>query len=281
MTIKRILLHGAKTVTLPLEGVGPLTPYVIKAADGLGPPDIDVSITRTLIGYGHYQRRQAQLRNIVLRIGLQPEWNIGQSPADLRADLYGLLTPKFGQMVGVELVSENDQVFATTEGHLQRLEIAPFSKDPEVQVTIACTYPYLYHPNLLTQSPARTVSGSTSSFTIFNPGTAPSGFIAVMRYLAPATGTQTLSDEDPFGQKFSVTEDFATGDILGIDTRAGKRNVYKILSGTFTPLKILGKMTEDSTWLQLHGGDNVLRLNHPNFEWVGANFQFQPAFWGV
>lgn len=280
MKFTKLRLNGASSVELPLEGVGPLSPYVLKAADGLGPPQLDVAMGRPLSGKGYFQSRRPQLREIVLRIGLQPEWNIGQTPQELRTELYGLLTPKFGYLLGIEIIDGNTTI-AVSGGHVRNFEIAPFSKDPEVQITIACDQSYLMGPNFLSQAPSRAVSGNTSSFTVNNPGTAPTGFTASFQFKAAQSGVIRLSDEAVNGESIGVSQNVAIDDVIIFSTTPGDRGIWFKPAASSTATSILGGIEQDSEWIQLHNGDNVLRLNHPNFVWFAGGVTFKPAYWGV
>lgn len=281
MKMNKIRLVGAKTVDMPLEGVGPLSPYVLKAADGLGPVGVDVSIDHSVNGVGTYQGRRPLLRQVVLRVGLQPEWNIGQTPQELRTDLYTLLTPRYGDMVYL-YVMLGESVIAFTAGHISKLEISTFSKDPEVQITLDCTMSHLRSYTSIQTSPPRTVVGSDARFTIDNSGTAPTPFVAEFKFKTAKTGVIRLSDNNPYGgQYIAVEKDFAIDDVLVVDTRPGTRGVWRKLAGTSTTHNILGSLDPGSTWLTLHNGENILYFDDATFEWGTGAFKFQPEYWGI
>lgn len=282
MKMTKIRLMGSKTVDLPLLGADPSGPFVLKSAEGLGPPDVGVRLVRTVLERAIYQGKSAALRQIVLLVGLQPDWDVGQTAEQLRTDLYLLLTPKYGQMLSVRIMDgETTQGFA--QGHISKLEAAMFTKDPAVQITIDCDYPYFLAPDSVAQEPAqRTVSGMRA-FDINNPGTAPSGFKLGLILRANVGNMLYLFDEHPSGQKFQIDGiNWQSGDRFVLDTRPGSRGVWRGAGGGAL-VSVLNNMNATvSEWIQLHGGDNTLLLNASAFDWDPTfKFVHQPAFWGV
>lgn len=281
MKLTKIRLAGPSNVDLPFESAVMEGPFAFKGADGLGPSEVDVSIGTTLHEGGYYKGRRPQNKEIVFLVGLQPEWNIGQTPAELRTTLYGLLTPKFNNPIKVQLMN-GAVVVAQIEGYVKKMEISAFSKDPEVQVTVACMQPYFEAPVMMYQTPTTTVSGGITTMTILNPGTAPSGFVLAIEFTATHAGTLQLMDAASLaGEKMSINGGFVAGDRLTVNTKPGLRGVYKIPAGSSISQSILGSLTPDSVWLQLHGGDNQLRLNNVAFSWYLGPFGHTPMYWGV
>lgn len=282
MKFTKLRLVGATTVDLPLFGEDALGPYVLKNSDGLGPPDIVVSIGATQQEGGIYQGKKAANRQAVMLIGLQPEWDIGQTSADLRTELYGLLTPRFGKLIQMEVWNDTTLI-AKAEGHFSKFEAAIFSKDPAVQLTLDCTHPYLQSPNLLFQVPNEGVASGKTWFEVQNAGTAPSGFMMSLNITTGFTGALTINDDGgPTGEKLTVTRAWSAGDKFTLDTRPGSRGVWRTPSGTSAAQSILNDLDGDtSTWLQLYGGLNKLWINNLNFDWVAPGFGHTPAYWGV
>lgn len=282
MKFTKLRLVGATDVDLPIVGADPSGAFVLKSADGLGPTEVGVSIAETTQEGGLYQGRKAQNRQVVMRVGLQPEWDIGQTPEELRTDLYGLLTPKFGQLVRMEVVDVSDDVLAKAQGHLSKMEVALFSETPEVQITLDCDHPYLLAPVLKYQIPAEVVVADQTILDVVNEGTAPSGFTMGITFTAPTAVAIQIADDDPFGERMDISGSWAAGDTLIVDTRSGTRGIWKIPSGGSVPASILDNLSGLSTWLQLHGGLNKIRVNNTSFDWhLVTGFGHTPAYWGV
>lgn len=282
MKMNMLRFIGAKTVDLPLLGSAPSGPFVLKSAEGLGPTEINVRMAQTVLEKGLYQGKSAALRQIVVLVGLQPNWDVGQTAEELRTILYGLLTPRYGQMVRAEIVHDG-VVQAYAQGQISKMEASLFSKDPAVQITLDCDYAYLLGPDTVLQQPVQRTVGGIRAFDIDNDGTAPSGFKLGLILRANVGNSLVLSDEDPRGQKIQLDGiNWIAGDRLVIDTRAGSRGVWRGANGGALVSALANLNGGVSEWIQLYGGDNTLLLNTTAFDWDPAyNFSHQPAYWGV
>lgn len=277
ISFTKIRLSGLSSIDLPITDALPSDPYILKNADGLGPPEVDVFIAKTTQG-GVYQGRQPQDREPVLRVGLNPDYRLGQTATELRQELYGLLTPSpANQLVTLSLIdsSLSDALIAKTDGYIKRIEIVPFSRDPEVQITMSCPKPYFRAPADI--SPAGPLD--TSAPQVTNEGTAPAGFNLSV-FLTADMGNWGLGHDvvDPFDLRFmNFVYPFLSGDNIVIETTPGIRDAKVIRSAVETNL--LGYMTSDSTWLQLEGGLNSFYTESPNFTW--DHFLYTPQYWGI
>lgn len=282
MKMDAIRFIGGSSVDFPIFGVEASGPFVLKGADGLGPPEVTVRLARTVLEKAIYQGKYPNPRQIIATVGLQPNWDVGQTPEELRTILYGLLTPKYGNLVRCEIIS-NGAVKAFAQGQVSKLEPALFTKDPAVQITMACDYGYLLAPSTVVQEPVQSTVGGIRAFDVVNDGTAPSGFLAGFILRANVGNTLVLSDENPLGQKFQVDGiNWVSGDRFVIDTRPGSRGVWRGPGGGAL-ISVLNNMNAAvSEWMYLYGGDNKLTINTAAFDWDPAyKFAHQPAYWGV
>ena len=282
MKMNMLRLIGASTVDLPLLGAEESGPFVLKSAEGLGPPEVNVRLARTVLEKAVFQGKTANLRQIIALVGLQPDWNVGQTAEELRTELYSLLTPRYGQMVRAEVVYDG-VVQGYAQGHVSKLEVALFSKDPAVQVTLDCDYGYLLSPTLKVQQPVLGTINGSRTFLVENDGTAPSGFIMGVTLPQGGGTSLVLSDEDPRGQKLQIDGiSWGAGDRFVVDTRPGSRGVWRG-TGTGALTSVLNNLNSSvSEWITLYGGDNRLILNVPDLTWLsGYDFTHQPAYWGV
>lgn len=263
MNFTRIRLLGLTTIDLPLIGARPSDTYLLKAADGLGPPEATVSVTK-----GLYQGRQLPDRQIVLRVGLNPSYKLNQRVGDLRNTLYGLLTPEDGDAVPIELY-DRDTMIARATGYVSKIEIVPFSQTPEVQIVLDCDSPYLLHPTEIIFNS----EGSSGRLTVPNPGNAPTGFSVEVLFTDPYNIWSITRKQ----QRMTFSMDFQAGDVLRIDTRAGQRSLTR-LRGT-TSSVALHALSVNSTWLMLRGGNNVLSGTSSSFMW--GEVVYTPRYWGV
>lgn len=272
---------GSSTVDLPIVGLDSSGPFVFKGAEGLGPTDVEVLYENKISEGGIRQVKRAINRQIVARVGLQPAWNVGQTPDELRGVVYRLLTTKFDQQVVFQIL-QNGSVLGVAKGDVSKLEASIFTKDPEVQITLDCDYPYFLAPALLVQTPSRTLSGAQQLIDIDNDGDAPAGFVMTFTLQSTNPAGLIISDDAPAnGQFMHLGTGWAVGDRVWVDTRADVRGVWRMPAGSSTWVSHLNYLRGDSTWLQLHAGDNRFRVNITAFDWYGDAFRHTPAYWGV
>lgn len=272
---------GAQSVDFPLLGAEESGPFVLKGAEGLGPPEINVRLSRTVLEKAIYQGKSAGLKQIIAVVGLQPNWDVGQTAEELRTILYSLLTPRYGQMVRAEIVY-NGVVQGYAQGHVSKLEAALFTKDPAVQITLDCDYPYFLSPNTLLQEPVQSDVGGIRAFEVVNDGTAPTAFKAGFILRANVGNSLVLSDGDPRGQKIQIDGiNWVAGDHFIVDTRPGSRGVWRRPQGGGLVSVLNNLNAAVSEWMTLYGGNNLLTLNTTAFDWSPDKFTHQPAYWGV
>lgn len=268
MQITKIRLDGRTNIDLPIFGLRHSSRYIVKQVDGLGPPEVDVRIDQHL-----YLGRQPADREIVLRVGLNPEYATGETPASMRQDLYGLLTPGASDLIAVKLMN-GPNILMQQSGAVKNIEINPFAKDPEVQITIDCLTSYFAAPAQVTFVPPL-----RSTFTVPYAGTVSTGFYLELDITYDwDTFSLYASEEGESGPKMRLdTTKFNDGDTLVIDTRTGRKGV-KLLRGA-TTIRILDALSDDSIWFQLHPGDNTFWTSRQSFDW--GQIIFTPLYWGI
>lgn len=282
MKMNMLRFIGAQSVDFPLLGAEESGPFVLKSAEGLGPPEVTVRLARTVLEKAVYQGKSANLRQITILVGLQPNWDVGQTAEELRTTLYSLLTPRYGQMVRAEIVY-NGAVQGYAQGHISKLEAAMFTKDPAVQITLDCDYAYFLNPNTIVQEPVQSTVNGIRAFEVVNDGTAPSGFVMGVILRANVGTTLYLSDGDPRGMKLQVDGiNWIAGDRFVVDTRPGSRGVWRGPQGGALVSALNNLNGAVSEWVYLYGGNNQLQINTTAFDWDPAyKFSHQPAYWGV
>ena len=164
-------------LALPMEFLASGSQYVIQKIDGLGPAKADISTTSyvTMPG-GKFQNARTGQRNIVFSIGFNPDYALSDDPyGDLRRATYPWFTP------GNEL----DLHFTDTkigevkiEGWVESCDPDIFSKDPTLVVSVICPEPFFS-----ALAPLTVTRDGTGDLSFTNPGTAPSGFEAILGYL--------------------------------------------------------------------------------------------------
>lgn len=282
MKMDTLRFIGAESVDFPIIGVDPSGPFVLKGAEGLDAPEVTVRLARTVLERAVYQGKSVAPRQIIAVVGLQADWNAGQTADELRTILYGLLTPKYGAMLRVEILYEGE-VQAYAQGQLSRMEAAIFTKEPAVQITMNCDYGYLLDPDIITQEPVQSSFGAGRAFIVENEGTAPSGFKMGVVLKANVGTTLTLSDENPLGQKLQIVGvNWLANDKFVVDTRPGTRGIWRGPGGGALVSVINNMNAAVSEWIYLYGGNNKLVISTTSFQWEPSiRFVHQPAYWGV
>lgn len=259
-------------LTLPIVGLDNVTSkYIVKSIDGLGPPDLDVGLKIALDNSGKFQNVRTQNREIVALIALNPAIGSGETVADIRQAVYGLISLDKTPVTIDFMLAGAVQV--TTSGWIKKFETNIFSADPQLQVTFGCLTAFLSAPALVNVT-LGTLSKSNPSIT--NPGTAPSGFDMEFTLTAPISSFSITNQADPT-QFMLITFAFLSGDKIIIDTRTGLRNVQYVRGGVTNSL--LQYLSSDSTWLTLAGGVNNFFTNTGSFNW--NVFKYWPLYWGV
>lgn len=276
-----VRLSGLYDINLPILGASPIEPYQVTAIDGLGPPELNVTLSDTHTSSGVYVGRRAQGRQIVLLVKLNPDYLGGQTISDLRYKIYGLLSPgldPLDQSVTFSLLYLNEPVLRTV-GYVQKIEIVPFDKEPRAQIVIECLSPYLEKPEMVDL----TDSIPDSNFWDFTyDGLAPTGIEFEVSF-PNALSIFTIRLDDEFGNNYAIMDfkgSFAANDHLVVNTNKKSRfvGVRQGPSGPF--YKGVSILSSASQWITLRGGTHRIVTNNPSeFDWV--YFRYVDRYWGI
>lgn len=267
MNFTKIRLQGLYTIDLPHFGLRSTNKFVLKSADGLGPPEIDNFLVN-----GIYNGRQAQDRQVIIRVGLAPNYAISETPSSLRTMLYGLLTSGPDDSILLQLMN-GPTVMMQTKGYVSKVEPVIYTKDPEVQITIDCEGPYLKAPALTTLVPT-----TKDTFAVDSPfGTDTFGFYYELTFTANVTNWILYTGGPGAGAKMELDYAFLSGDKLMVDTRKGQRSIKRTRAGATTNL--IYTLSSDSIWVELHPGTNNFWTSSTAFDW--GKVVFTPQYWGV
>lgn len=276
-----VRLSGLYDIDLPILGASPVDPYQVSQIDGLGPPELNVTLADTHTSGGVYVGRQAQGRQIVVLAKLNPDYLGGQTISDLRYKVYGLLSPgldPLDQSVTFKLLRLNEPVLQT-KGYIKRVEIVPFDKDPRVQITIECLTPYLEKPEPVDL----TDSIPASYFWDFTyEGLAPSGIEFEVFFPSPIN-IFTIRLDDPLGNTYATMDfqgNFVANDRLVVNTNK-KSRIVGVKQGEFGAFyKGVSILSGASEWITLRGGTHRIVTNNPSeFTWI--YFRYVDRYWGI
>lgn len=255
LTAVEVRSASGALLTLPLEDVS--NGLYIDDIRGLDPVKATiVSSSFAAIDGTQYQSSRRESRNIVLTIGLEPDYAT-DSVRDLRSRLYEYMMPKSEVSLTFIHDEADDELEVVISGRVESLETALFSEEPAVDISIVCFDPdFVDLTEVLVEGD--TVA-DTTEITIDYDGTVESGF--VFELLVDRTLTEFTIYHTPPGKPVR-TLDFAanleTGDVLTITTIAGNKSV--LLTRTATTSSLLYGMSPQSNWIELEKGANKIRV---------------------
>lgn len=249
--------------------------YIVKAMDGLGPPDQNVIISRTKSG-GKYQDKTSVDREIVVLLVLNPDLDKGETPKILRDNLYTMIDTGYDPKVRFTLMAGKFPI-SFLDAYVTKVEPPLFEKDTLVQITFTCL-----NPTFAAQQPFSYGAGSLDQNrpNVYNYGTAATGFQFAVKFTDDMSRWFLKTAEN---QKIGMVfdKDFHTGDILSVSTIPGRKYVHwqKHRGKVKNEMSIL---SNNSEWITLHPGNNhfVVPKKDSKWDWHGK-LTFTAQYWGV
>lgn len=293
--ITSVILKGLNNVTLPFtshildpgltgnadDAFGQLgradnnDKYYIKSITGLEPPDRNIAIAKTASG-GKFMSATNEDREVVALIGLNPDWDAGETPKLLRDNLYTMIYTGYDPKVDIQLVAGIFPIYHEF-AYVSKFEASIFDANPAVQITFTCLNPTFrafqdvsYNPGVI----------SETNPDIYNFGTAETGFKFGVKFTGTKNGWFIKQTEN---QKIGMTFDytFHDGDVLTVNTIPGQKYVH-LKPHRKKVRSMLDILTPDSEWIQLHPGHNhfVVPKKLSIWQWNGK-LTFRPHSAGV
>lgn len=245
-------------------------PVVMRNIEGLGPVKADISSTPLASGRGEVpQGSSTGKRNIVLTLGLNPDWAGSQTMSSLRQQLYRYLLPE--QWTKLRIYSDELPV-VDIEGIVESFEPNIFSQDPELQVSILC-----HQPDFIAVEAdihVEPIIDAWSPHTFEYVGTVPTGFELQIDPTTDAmltggpneayTGSLTItldSDLDPVPQVFTVDPVTIDADkYFKLSTIQNDKRVQSIAVVDGIRTNLLGGMSAESVWPKINLGINRIKV---------------------
>lgn len=264
--LQRIEVDGtAPTTSLPIGIEASNDPIQIRNIDGLGPVKSALSSTAYATGRGAYfQGATAPERNIVLTLGLNPNW-VDQTVESLRKMLYGYFMP--GEWCRLRFFTE-EYPDVEIEGICEAVEPNIFSQDPEIQVSI------INHLPDFVEIDGQTVDGDITTFVSEDPteyeidytGSVPVGFVLEVHPtddLPSYTGRLAISNETADQRQImeldEITVDGAVYVLYG--TLENARRILTLNNDGSEFNNLIGQAPVNRDWIQLLPGSNVIRVS--------------------
>ena len=192
-------------------------------------------------------------RNIVLTLHPNPDWNTWTFES-LRRLLYSYFMPKRATRL---VFLSDDMIPVEISGIVESVAVNPFSKDPEILVSIVCPDPYFIavEPTVITGQTTR--PGGELEIIEYN-GTIESGMNVIVTavtapnptWIAVWTGPDT-----PYIWTDCTVTNSMYFEMNSIAMRKYVQNV-EIGTGIITNLLSRAKIEQGSTWVTLQPGEN-------------------------
>jgi hypothetical protein len=248
--------------TLPLGGLMPSDdPVFIRDIAGLEPVKADIATTPFASGRGElYQGSTVPKRNIVLTLGLNPDWEGQQTMASLRQILYRYLMPE--NWTKLRFFSQ-ELPDVDIEGYVESMDPNMFSQDPEMQISIICPKPDFIEVDSTIYNGV--VDDGTLEFTFDYAGSIETGYeLRVdftpdnLDYTGPVTITHTAFQKDQLFKVDPVTIDGIR--YFKMSSVANAKRVQSVAKADGELTNLLAVMTGESVWPVLRPGENVIKV---------------------
>lgn len=260
---------------LPLGGFMPSSdPIHIRNIEGLDPVKADIATTPFATGRGElFQGATTGKRNIVLTLGLNPDWQ-DQTMSTLRQLLYRYLMPE--AWTKLRFYSDHLPV-VDIEGRVESFVANMFSQDPEIQVSIICPKPDFVEADA--SIIYGTVDDGTTETVFDYVGTIGTGY--ELRVAASIVNVAYSGDLTITSTAFGVAQVFVAEDVTIDVTKYFKlssvrnaKRVSNIAVADSAVTNLLAKMTSESVWPVIMPGENVITVEgaEPDQDWTLAYF---------
>lgn len=237
--------------------------YSIISVTGLEPANanINTAVNASFDG-STFKSSRLENRNIVIMLAIEGAVETN------RIELYKFIKVK--DEITVYYSNNTRDVFI--KGYVESMQIGFFDEKQIVQVSVICPNPYFMNVENTDES-FSSIQGLfefpfsiaeagipfseiriDQEINIQNLGDVATGMIIEFRALGTVTNP-TLYNTDT-GKFMRLIETMTDGDVIQINTNRGEKGVLKVSGGTVT--NILNKLDEDSSWLTLDTGDNVM-----------------------
>lgn len=265
---------GLTQLSLPLYRAGS-SPIQIKSIEGLGPVKAAIASTPYGIIDGEaITARTVGKRNIVMQLGLSPDWAT-QTITELRRQLYQYFMPKADVTLQFQ---SNDFPTVQIDGVVEDLVPNMFSKDPEMQVSIICGRPdFVSIEQTVVNGVVVDTGGGAQD--IYYEGTTPTGVnlkVESSDAQGAYTGELWLQFDSIFLQSFLL-------DVVSIDQNnyfelnsvVGNKYVRSVpVADPSSYSNLLNHVTDTSIWPTLLPGTNEFSVTaaYPGQTWEMTYF---------
>lgn len=234
-----------ETLHLPLHSYA--NGFLVKDISGLDPVGASlVSTTVANLDGAQFQSSRRETRNVVLTLGLEPDYTVHDDVGSLRRTLYNYAMPE----AEVTLTFDMDGApYASTKVRVESLETSLFTASPEVQISFIG-----YDPDFMGVGRLETgiLYGET---TIRYNGTVPTGIQCI--YRAKNLTDPWIEVVGPSGIPRRLLIQGVFNETFNISTQVGEKYVNKFLALPGQE-SLLYAVPRNTLWPVLEPGDNLL-----------------------
>lgn len=274
MKVSRILLltnYTPDLVELSFKDPASQNPFQVTFTSGLGAPE-DIDWGSTPAGY------EAKLppRDVVIRLGLNPDWGSGEDYSILRTRLARMIHATRSGNIVIGL-ADDEEVIAALQGRIVKMEVDPHSKTPDVEFTINCKDGMLRGLEL-TEVPLAGLSPIETVITD-DLSTAPHGALLAVKFNAPATTFSFTGGEDEEPWVFQTTPigtTFLVNDILICSSMHNDRQL--VIQRGATAIPIADSIHAGSDWPVIFPRPNTIVCSG-DVSWHAI--KYATAYWGI
>lgn len=272
--------HSAPTLALSENGRAETDPLQIRNIGGLDP--VKAAITITPLGTvdgSTYGGASIATRNIVLTLHPNPDWK-NWTFESLRRLLYTYFMPKRA----VRLVFYSDDIDPVEiSGVVESVDANPFSKDPEILVSIICPDPYFTALDPITITGKTVQPGGTPTIVNYQ-GNVEAGLYLQVSFTSGQTAPALIALQigDPRLQYFAVTATISSTMYYEMNTVPQNKFLQNVALGTGVITNLYPKINtrEGVLWPILESGDNefIVITDVGSHDW---ELRYFPRFGGL
>jgi len=279
MRVQRIGLYSndKEVATFDTDRPNQRNPYVLKAVDGLDAEQITPKFYgQGLVSNANFSSLALEPREVVMRIGLRPNWRAGETPAALRGDLQRAIASNRTGLVQLRFY-DDEVVAGVLDGFITKFNAPVSSKDSDVFITVKCENPLIRSMNVTSQM-VETVDLSDTVVINDPVSIAPHGLYLKFTFTG---GASSFIMADPGGSPdwgFEIVYPFLTGDELYISSDEINKYVYRVRSAV--ALHLADVVALGSIWPIMFPGENEYDIEDDTVLTLDEWYWYE-THWGV
>lgn len=217
-------------------------------------------------------------RTIVLRLVMNPRFNLDESYSDIRDNLYRAISTVRNGSVVLHFNYMGTTV-ARIYGFITKFEVPYMTPLPEVQLSLRCDDPIFRAINPVVYDSVD-LEGVNPLFINDDLSTAPHGFSFQVTFDVdtPSFNIQDAQHNPEWTFRINPTDGFKVGDILNFSSEYSNKQLY--ISRGASTIYIMDRIQPNSFWPLIFPGPNSFYfMDVDNINW--NSLRYYAAYWGV